>query len=302
MASEKVRLRATSIQVRARVSDKHPPMEIAIMYHSNTTPPASRRLLAGTGARFIGLTAAFLILGPCAASDQPVVRSNPPKDAYFGEQHLHTAYSLDAYIGGARLTPSDAYRFAKGEEVEVNGVKLRISAPLDWAAVTDHAEYIGEMYSTMNEGAPGYDQEQVQQLRSLKTLEEREGWFLEYVVKSNRGTTPAAPALLRRPRNRGGRLEADPSRRRGAQRAGQVHHHPRLRVERSAERGQPPPQRLLPRHQGAGAAHELHRYQPRGRALEVARGPGRTRDAGHRHPAQLQCQQGHDVPRERCGG
>jgi len=35
------------------------------------------------------------------------------KEAYFGEQHLHTAYSLDAYIGGARLTPSDAYRFAK---------------------------------------------------------------------------------------------------------------------------------------------------------------------------------------------
>lgn len=32
------------------------------------------------------------------------------------------------------------------------------SAPLDWTAVTDHAEYIGEMYSTMNLGAPGYDQ------------------------------------------------------------------------------------------------------------------------------------------------
>ena len=33
------------------------------------------------------------------------VPSNPLKEAYFGEQHLHTAYSLDAYIGGARLTP-----------------------------------------------------------------------------------------------------------------------------------------------------------------------------------------------------
>ncbi|MFK7847344.1 MAG: DUF3604 domain-containing protein, partial [Rhodothermales bacterium] len=105
----------------------------------------------------------------------------------------------DAYIGGARLTPSDAYRFAKGEEVEINGEKLRISTPLDWAAVTDHAEYIGEMYSTMTEGAPGYDQEQVKQLRNLKSLEEREKWFLEYVVKSNRGLKPQHPPFYAGP-------------------------------------------------------------------------------------------------------
>ena len=94
---------------------------------------------------------------PAAAAQKaaPVVPSNPLKEAYFGEQHLHTAYSLDAYIGGARLTPSDAYRFAKGEEVEVGGQKVRLHAPLDWAAVTDHAEYLGEMYSTMNEGRAG---------------------------------------------------------------------------------------------------------------------------------------------------
>ena len=71
----------------------------------------------------------------------PAIPTNPLKEAYFGEQHVHTAYSLDAYIGGARLTPSDAYRFAKGEEVEVGGVKVHLHAPLDWAAVTDHAEY-----------------------------------------------------------------------------------------------------------------------------------------------------------------
>jgi hypothetical protein len=129
------------------------------------------------------------------SSDAPAkamsaVPSNPLKNAYFGEQHLHTAYSLDAYIGGARLTPSDAYRFAKGEEVQVDGTKLRISAPLDWAAVTDHAEYIGEMYSTMTPGAPGYDNEQLKQLRNLEGYEERERWFLEYVQKPNRGTAP----------------------------------------------------------------------------------------------------------------
>jgi hypothetical protein len=127
---------------------------------------------------------------PAAEKAAAAVPSNPLKEAYFGEQHLHTAYSLDAYIGGARLTPSDAYRFARGEEVEVGGVKVRLHAPLDWAAVTDHAEYLGEMYSTINEGAPGHDNEQLKQLRGLSTLDEREKWFLEYVQKPNRGTTP----------------------------------------------------------------------------------------------------------------
>ena len=46
---------------------------------------------------------------------------NPERNAYFGETHVHTSYSLDAYIGGARLTPSDAYRFAKGETVIMEG-------------------------------------------------------------------------------------------------------------------------------------------------------------------------------------
>ena len=112
------------------------------------------------------------------------------KEAYFGEQHLHTAYSLDAYLGGTRLTPTDAYRFARGETVTVNGQSVTIDRPLDWAAVTDHAEYLGEMYSTLVEGAPGHDQERLVELRSITSYEERERWFLEYVQKPNRGTTP----------------------------------------------------------------------------------------------------------------
>jgi hypothetical protein len=61
-------------------------------------------------------------------SEAPIsaVPSNPMKDAYFGEQHIHTAYSLDALIGGTRLTPFDAYRFSKGAEVDVNGAPATI--------------------------------------------------------------------------------------------------------------------------------------------------------------------------------
>ena len=125
-----------------------------------------------------------------------VGQANPLRDAYFGETHMHTAYSLDAYIGGARLTPSDAYRFAKGEAVRVDGEANQRNRPLDFVAVSDHAEYIGEMYSTMVEGAPGYDNELLEQLRNLETLEEKQEWFTKYVVSSNRSATPQHPPFF----------------------------------------------------------------------------------------------------------
>lgn len=132
---------------------------------------------------------------PAESATHPAseLTENPLKEAYFGEQHIHTAYSLDAFIGGTRLTPFDAYRFAKGAEVEVNGVRHRLSRPLDWVAITDHAEYLGEMYTTFTAGAPGHDQERVQQLRALSDLEERQAWFMKYVAGNNRGDNPRHP-------------------------------------------------------------------------------------------------------------
>ena len=85
--------------------------------------------------------------------------SNPLKNAYFGETHMHTSYSLDAYIGGNRMTPSDSYRFAKGETMMINGKEHKIERPLDFCAVTDHSEYIGEMFTAMHAQAKGYDQD-----------------------------------------------------------------------------------------------------------------------------------------------
>jgi hypothetical protein len=120
---------------------------------------------------------------------EAAVPENPLRNAYFGETHLHTSFSLDAYIGGGRLGPDDAYRFAKGEDVVLNGQRRNIVEPLDFAAVTDHAEYLGEMYSTQVEGAPGHDHEMLQQLRSLDTAEEQEQWFAREVVGKNRAAT-----------------------------------------------------------------------------------------------------------------
>src|SRR5580704_14789258 len=73
------------------------------------------------------------------------IPTNPQREAYFGDLHLHTSYSFDAYIlFGAKVDPENAYRFARGEAVNYLGDEVkRTSAPLDFLAVTDHSENIG---------------------------------------------------------------------------------------------------------------------------------------------------------------
>jgi hypothetical protein len=128
-----------------------------------------------------------------AAVITDIVERNPMKNAYFGETHVHTAYSLDAYIGGARLRPEDAYRFAMGEEVISHDIKMRINSPLDFCAVTDHAEYLGEMYSMMTPGAPGNDNEATIAIWNANTYEEAMALFIKYVAGNNRGANPTHP-------------------------------------------------------------------------------------------------------------
>ena len=141
--------------------------------------------------------------GPAAAKPATAatadVQTHPLKEAWFGEQHIHTAYSLDAYLGGTRLTPFDAYRFAQGAEVEVNGVKHQLDRPLDWVVVTDHAEYLGEMYSAFTPGAPGHDQPTLQQLRTMTDMKQRQEWFIKYVVSNTRGDKPQHPDFYQGP-------------------------------------------------------------------------------------------------------
>ena len=122
--------------------------------------------------------------------------ANSLRSAYFGETHIHTALSLDAYLGGTGPMPADAYRFAKGDTVDVLGMQYRISKPLDFVAVTDHAEYLGEAYSTIVEGAPGHDQELLQQLRGLTTIEDKNAWFMKYVIENNRSDIPSHPPFF----------------------------------------------------------------------------------------------------------
>ncbi len=75
---------------------------------------------------------------------------NPLRNAYFGDLHLHSGYSMDAFAMGTRTTPDDAFRYAMGETVEYFGHPQKRIVPLDFLALTDHAEYLGVGPETIN--------------------------------------------------------------------------------------------------------------------------------------------------------
>ncbi len=147
--------------------------------------------------------AAFLAVPAFAqegwSAREAALPENPLKSAYFGETHVHTSFSLDAYIGGARLTPFDSYRFAKGESVSISNVQHNIGRPLDFAAVSDHAEFLGEMFSTQYPDAPGHYQEALVELRGLNDIDTQRAWFLKYVVENNRSGEPEHPPFFAGP-------------------------------------------------------------------------------------------------------
>src|SRR5271169_877234 len=67
----------------------------------------------------------------------PYVGRNFPTRPLFGDQHLHTSFSMDAGAFGCRLGPREAYRFARGEEVTASsGQPAKLSRPLDWLVVS----------------------------------------------------------------------------------------------------------------------------------------------------------------------
>ena len=89
------------------------------------------------------------------ADTAPIICSdrNPLKNAYFGDMHAHTAYSLDAYSFSTRNTPFDAYAFARGKTLQVAGASpdgggptTTIERPLDFLAITDHSEWLAATY------------------------------------------------------------------------------------------------------------------------------------------------------------
>ncbi len=118
-----------------------------------------------------------------AANTDPHVRCDnyqTLRQPFFGETHVHTSYSFDAYVYSTRNDPNAAYQFAKGTAVTLPGAlavsgtpqsrTTQISKPLDFTAVTDHSELFGEMQICTLDAAttPGYDSISCQQMQTEK--------------------------------------------------------------------------------------------------------------------------------------
>ncbi len=120
-------------------------------------------VVAGAGATiaFAPERGAPTMISRATAMTMPDANQAAPENrrAFFGELHLHTVMSFDAWAFGTKVTPDQAYKFARGETVMVPAIQLakeqqlqvdgmvpaRRAWPLDFTAVTDHSEYLGAM-------------------------------------------------------------------------------------------------------------------------------------------------------------
>ncbi len=134
----------------------------------------------------MGIVLTLLVLTACSKKDsqfydidfteerEACSDSNPLRNAYFGDTHVHTSYSFDAFTQDVRTTPDDAYVFAKGGSVllpplDENGegtVAVELDRTLDFVAVTDHSEFFGEVQVCLDPDLPGYNSTECESLRA----------------------------------------------------------------------------------------------------------------------------------------
>lgn len=131
---------------------------------------------------------------PYADPREPCADRDPLRKAFFGDLHVHTALSFDAWTYDVRATPADAYKFARGETIylpplDAAGaptVPVRLKRALDFAAVTDHSEYLGETSLCSTPGSPAYDSATCQNYRPP----------LSSLVELGTGTSPPVRAPI----------------------------------------------------------------------------------------------------------
>jgi uncharacterized protein DUF3604 len=121
----------------------------------------------------LGALLAVAALGAASAQELPFARTETrdpcatytaQRQAFFGDTHVHTAFSFDAWGQGTRGGPRDAYRFARGESIGMQpwddqgqpGAHIQLRRPLDFAVVTDHSDLFGETQMCQDPKLPGY--------------------------------------------------------------------------------------------------------------------------------------------------
>jgi hypothetical protein len=148
----------------ARVFDLWFPLKEKRPYEDNTFVISNRPVVPLSGT--LALTSckksgtpeqgAETSQGAPSGTQQPASQPNPERNAYFGETHVHTSWSFDAFIFGNHLTgPADAYQYFKGATIKHPlGYDIKIETPLDWAGVTDHSEYVGTVRLSNDPSSP----------------------------------------------------------------------------------------------------------------------------------------------------
>jgi hypothetical protein len=125
------------------------------------------------------------------------VERNPERNAYFGETHLHTSWSVDAWVMGNRTTgPADALKYAQGETIKHPlGYDIKIETPMDFMGVTDHSEYVGV---TREANTPGSAVSKLPEAQPMimkdPNSKEDQNRVFSYILKLNSG--PPVKALM----------------------------------------------------------------------------------------------------------
>lgn len=104
---------------------------------------------------------------------EPCAEYSSERKAYYGDLHVHTGYSFDSWAYASQLTSLDAYRFASGEQVSLpplgadgKGTRpVKLKQPLDFVAITEHSEYLGEIALCTTPGSKSYESTPCQSYR-----------------------------------------------------------------------------------------------------------------------------------------
>ncbi|MCB1693102.1 MAG: DUF3604 domain-containing protein [Pseudomonadales bacterium] len=135
-------LAATSFLITAALAALPASAAEAEDHHAVTSPANDTRF----GGRRLDMPTGLIVAHP---------ERNATRRAFFGDLHVHTTYSFDAFAFGTLATPYDAYRYAKGEPIKhPSGYMVQLRHPLDFYAVTDHAMFLGAVRAAADTSTP----------------------------------------------------------------------------------------------------------------------------------------------------
>jgi hypothetical protein len=143
--------------------------------------------------RVISICAATIALGAATSLADSIgepgrdgSKANPLKNVYFGEEHMHTRNSFDAFTIGVNQTWEQAYDYAKGKEVKLSttGQRMKKRTPYDFVAITDHAEYYGVLKEFSDPNNPLADSDFARGLVKGQTDPKAGGPFFKQLLAS----------------------------------------------------------------------------------------------------------------------